>query len=102
VTSDATSRPSGSAIFRCSHSLPRWWRHASCRPLKKRLGPPSSSTSGLGVLPLVRVARFWYTTASKRLAMISSTGTPVFTRLLASVSAKMPHLLLTLCRLMPA
>jgi hypothetical protein len=34
--------------------------------------------------------------------MISSTGTPVFTSVLASVSAKMPHLLLTLCRLMPA
>ena len=34
--------------------------------------------------------------------MISSTGTPVFTRVLASVSAKMPHLLLTLWRLMPS
>ena len=34
--------------------------------------------------------------------MISSTGTPVFTSVLASVSAKMPHLLETLCRLMPS
>ena len=51
---------------------------------------------------MVSVARFWYTTASNRLAMISSTGTPVFTSVLASVSAKMPHLLETLWRLMPA
>ncbi len=34
--------------------------------------------------------------------MISSTGTPVLTRVFASVSAKMPHLLETLCRLMPS
>jgi len=32
--------------------------------------------------------------------MISSTGTPVFTSVLASVSAKIPHLDETLCRLM--
>ena len=34
--------------------------------------------------------------------MISSTGTPVFTSVFASVSAKMPHLELILWRLMPA
>src|SRR6059036_2586574 len=34
--------------------------------------------------------------------MISSTGTPVFTRVFASVSAKIPHLLETLWRLIPS
>ena len=34
--------------------------------------------------------------------MISSTGTPVLTSVFASVSAKMPHLELTLWRLSPA
>ena len=34
--------------------------------------------------------------------MISSTGTPVLTSVFASASAKMPHLLLTLCRLWPS
>jgi len=65
-------------------------------------GPPSSSTEGRGVLPLVSVDRFWRTAASNRLAMISSTGTPAFTRLLASASAKIPHLALIRCNDRPS
>jgi drug/metabolite transporter (DMT)-like permease len=57
--SRTTVLPSGSATLRSFQSLPRWWIHASCRPLKKRFGPPSRSTSGSGVLPFVSVARFW-------------------------------------------
>src|SRR6267378_621310 len=75
--SEAGSRPSGSSTLRCAHSFARWCRHASCNPLKKRLGPPSSSTWGSGVPVEEIIASLFEAVVYQNLATLTKGNTPL-------------------------